>query len=125
MKSFLLRLAVLTLLVLAAGAGLRAAGLGHWVHPRAGSLVAFFTILTYLANSLIERARRTAPENLTGFYMGTITVRLLLSMGIAGAFIWSGEEGRSAFLGAFFGLYFLYAGFEVWQVMRNLQPNSE
>lgn len=125
MKSFLLRLALLTLLVVVVGAGLRAVGLGHWVHPRAGALVAFYTILTYLTNSLIERARRVTPDNLTAYYMGAITVRLLLAMGIAGAFIWSGEEGRSAFLGAFFALYFLYAGFEVWQVVRNLRPNSE
>jgi hypothetical protein len=124
MKSFVFRLTLLTLLILAAGAGLRAAGLGYWVHPQAGALVAYYTILTYLTYALIERGRRTAPDALTGYYMGALTFRLLLSMGIAVAFIWTGADGREAFLMAFFLLYFLYAGFEVWAVVRNLRPNS-
>ena len=124
MKSFVFRLVLLTMLVIAAGVGLRAAGLGHWVHPRAGALLAYYSVLTYLTYALIERGRRTAPDALTGYYMGALTFRLLLSMGIAVAFIWSGAEGRAAFLAAFFLLYFLYAGFEVWTVVRNLRPNS-
>ena len=124
MKSFLLRLIILTLLVLAVGAGLRASGQGQWVHPYAGALVAYYSILTYLTYALIERGRRTAAADLTGYYMGALMVRLLLSMGLAVWFIMSGAEGRSAFLAAFFTLYFLYAGFEVWHVVRNLRPHS-
>ncbi len=110
---------------MAVGAGLRAAGHGAWVHPYAGALLAYYAGLTYLTYALIERGRRTSSDALTGYYMGALTARLLLSMGIAVAFIMSGAEGRSAFLAAFFTLYFLYAGFEVWHVVRNLRPNSE
>lgn len=125
MKAFTIRLLLLTGLLVAAGAALRATGHGAWVHPRAGALVAFFTTLTYLTYALVERGRRTGAADLTGYYMGGLTARLLLSMGVAVVFILSGAPGRSAFLLAFFTLYFLYAGFEVWHVVRNLRPNSE
>lgn len=125
MRSFLLRLLALTVLVLLIGAGLRLTGYGAWVHPKAGVLVAYYFILTYFTYALVERGRRRGAADLTGYYMGGLMLRLLLSMAVAVAFIWSGAPGRGAFLGAFFGLYFLYAGFEVWEVVRNLRPNSE
>ncbi len=125
MKVFTIRLLLLTALVVATGAALRATGHSTWVHPRAGALVAFYTGLTYLTYALVERGRRAGAADLTGYYMGGLMARLLLSMGVAVVFILSGAAGRSAFLAAFFTLYFLYAGFEVWHIVRNLRPNSE
>lgn len=125
MKSFLVQLLVLTALVVATGYGLRAGGYGHLIHPQAGALVAFFAVLTFFTYRLVERGRQGAPENLTGYLLGAQTTRLLLSMGVAVAFIMRGIPGRETFLGAFFLLYFLYAGFEVWHILRNLRPDSE
>ncbi len=68
---------------------------------------------------------RRDPDSLTGYFLGAVVVRLLLSMAVALVFIRSGEPNRESFLIAFFALYFLYAGFEVWQMLRNLRPDSK
>ncbi len=58
-----------------------------------------------------------------------MVLRLLLSLGLVLIYLYKGgaREGdaRWTFLGAFFILYFLFAGFEVWTVLSNLRPFSK
>lgn len=125
-KSFSLQLFALTAALVGLGLALRAAGPDYaaWVHPKAGALLVFFAGLTWVTHALLERGRRRAPADLPVYFMGALTLRLLLGAGLAVAFIWSEAPGRKAFLADFFVLYMTYAGFEVWHLLRNLRPDS-
>jgi hypothetical protein len=98
------------------------------VHPRTGLIFVVMAALTYFAYSLTARLVALDPTNLgTGYLIG-MTVRLLVSLGLVTALLAGGivhdPRGVWTFLGAFFILYFSWAGFEIWATLSNLRPIS-
>ena len=99
------------------------------VHPFTPYTFAFFFVLTLVLYRLMERLLRASPDNFLVAYFGAMVARLLLSLTLVLVYLLrgGGHEGnaRWAFLGSFFILYFLFAGFEVWAVLSNLRPFSK
>ena len=99
------------------------------VHPLTWYLFSFFALLTAASYWITARLVRADPDHFMAAYFGSVVVRLLLSVGLIMVYLYTGgnAEGRGlwAFLGAFFILYFLFAGFEVWSVLSNLRPFSK
>ena len=98
------------------------------VHPRTGLLFVVMAALTYFAYSLTARLVARDPANLGIGYLIGMTVRLLTSLVLITVLLAGGiaHEGRGTwtFLGAFFLLYFSWAGFEIWATLSNLRPIS-
>ncbi|MBT9394130.1 hypothetical protein KLP40_13235 [Hymenobacter sp. NST-14] len=99
------------------------------VHPFTPYTFGFFFVLTLVLYRLMERLIRANPDNFLVAYFGAMIARLLLSLTLVLVYLLrgGGHEGsaRWAFLGSFFLLYFLFAGFEVWSVLSNLRPFSK
>ena len=98
------------------------------VHPRTGLIFVVMAALTYFAYSLTARLVAHDPTNLGVGYVIGMTVRLLVSLGLVTALLAGGivhdPKGVWTFLGAFFILYFSWAGFEIWATLSNLRPIS-
>lgn len=99
------------------------------VHPLAGYIFGFFILITVITYWITLRLVSLSPDNFMAAYFGSMVLRLLLSLGVVVLYLYRGgaHEGdaRWTFLGAFFILYFLFAGFEVWTVLSNLRPFSK
>ncbi|MFD2785874.1 hypothetical protein [Hymenobacter rubripertinctus] len=99
------------------------------VHPFTAYTFGFFFVLTLVLYRLMERLISANPDNFLVAYFGAMIARLLLSLTLVLVYLLrgGGHEGsaRWAFLGSFFLLYFLFAGFEVWSVLSNLRPFSK
>ncbi len=98
------------------------------VHPRTGLVFAAMAALTYFAYSLTARLVARDPNSLAMGYLIGMTARLLVSLGLVTWLLASGiakdPRGVWTFLGAFFTLYFSWAGFEIWATLSNLRPIS-
>ena len=98
------------------------------VHPRTGLIFVVMAVLTWFAYSLTARLVARSPDNLGMGYLIGMTVRLLVSLGLVTWLLASGlarePRGVWTFLGAFFILYFSWAGFEIWATLSNLRPIS-
>jgi hypothetical protein len=99
------------------------------VHPRTGLLFGFMAGLTVLIYSLTARLVAVSSTNLGIGYLIGMTIRMLSSLALVTVHLAQGgaKEGRGTwtFLGAFFVLYFSWAGFEIWAILSNLRPISK
>jgi len=99
------------------------------IHPLAAYIFGFFALLTLVTYWVTARLVRADPDHFMAAYFGSVVVRLLLSVGVILVYLYKGgaKEGQGlwAFLAAFFILYFMFAGFEVWTVLSNLRPFSK
>ncbi|GAB2462243.1 hypothetical protein GCM10011375_13790 [Hymenobacter qilianensis] len=99
------------------------------IHPLTIYVFGFFALLTLITYWVTSRLIRANPDNFMGAYFGSMVVRLLLSVGLVLVFLYNGgaqeRPGLWTFLGGFFILYFLFAGFEIWSVLSNLRPFSK
>ncbi|KAA9331471.1 hypothetical protein F0P96_14605 [Hymenobacter busanensis] len=99
------------------------------VHPWADWLLLFFVGLTVITFWLTWRAFQRNPDSLLTAWFGTTALRLVLALVVIVTYLVRGgaHAGHSTwtFLGLFFLLYFLYTGFEVWNVVTNLRPFSK
>ncbi|SFQ33366.1 hypothetical protein [Hymenobacter arizonensis] len=125
LRQFLLFASVLGLLII----GLHYAFGTTVVHPRTGLLFGFMAALTVLIYSLTARLVAVSPTNLGIGYLIGMTVRMLSSLALVTVHLARGgaQEGPGVwtFLGAFFILYFSWAGFEIWAILSNLRPISK
>jgi len=99
------------------------------VHPLTGYILGFFAVLSAITYWITDRLVQANPNNFMAAYFGSVVARLLVSVGFVLVYFYKGgaKEGSGtwAFLGSFFLLYFLFAGFEIWSVLSNLRPFSK
>ena len=99
------------------------------IHPFAGYMLGFFALLSIITYWVTARLVQANPNNFMAAYFGSVVARLLVSVGFIIIYFYKGgaREGTGtwAFLGSFFLLYFLFAGFEIWSVLSNLRPFSK
>ena len=129
MPRFLLHLILFTL-VLGAAIYLLGAQFGpHLIHPYTGRVLVLMALLTGGTYYLTARLTAAKQDYFIAAYFGGVVVRFLGSLLVLGIYLYrSGgarTEGTMSLLIAFFALYFLYAGFEIWAILSNLRPFSK
>ncbi|MCB2409358.1 hypothetical protein [Hymenobacter lucidus] len=99
------------------------------IHPLAYYVLAFFAVLTAITYWLTAVLLKANPDGFMVAFFGGMVVRLLLSVAMVMIYLYKGgaKEGHGTwtFLGSFFLLYFLFAGFEIWSILSNLRPFSK
>ncbi|WP_460615014.1 MULTISPECIES: hypothetical protein [Hymenobacter] len=99
------------------------------IHPFTVYTFSFFALLTLLTYWITAKIVKANAQNFMVAYFGSMVARLLLSLTVVLVYLFLGGgregDGQWAFLGSFFLLYFLFAGFEVWSVLSNLRPFSK
>jgi hypothetical protein len=99
------------------------------IHPLTYYILGFFALLSALTYWVTDRLVRANANHFMAAYFGSVVARLLVSVGFVIVYFYKGgaKEGAGtwAFLGSFFLLYFLFAGFEIWSVLSNLRPFSK
>ena len=129
MPRFLLHLVLFTL-ALAALIYVLAAQFGpHLIHPYTGRVLLLMALLTGGTYYLTARVTAVKRDYFIAAYFGGVVLRFLGSLLVLGIYLYrSGgvrDQGTMSLLIAFFTLYFLYAGFEIWAILSNLRPFSK
>ncbi|GGF16683.1 hypothetical protein [Hymenobacter cavernae] len=92
-------------------------------------MLGFFALLSAATYWVTARLMQANPDHFMPAYFGSMVVRLLVSVSFVLIYFYKGgaKQGPAtwAFLGSFFLLYFLFAGFEIWSVLSNLRPFSK
>ena len=129
MPRFLLYLVVFTL-ALAAAIYLLSAQFGpHIIHPYSGGVLLLLAVLTGGTYYLTARVTAVKQDYFIAAYFGGVVLRFLGSILVLGIYLYRAggvhNQGTMSLLIAFFILYFLYAGFEIWAILSNLRPFSK
>ena len=129
MPRFLLHLALFTL-ALAAIVYLLGVQFGpRIVHPYTGRVLLLLAVLTGGTYYLTARVTARKPDYFIAAYFGGVVLRFLGSVLVLGIYLYRAggvrDQGTASLLVAFFILYFLYAGFEIWAILSNLRPFSK
>ena len=99
------------------------------IHPYTLYTFGFFVLLTLALYWMMYKLISANKDNFMVAYFASMGARLLLSLTLVLVYLLQGGRyegpGRWAFLGSFFTLYFLFAGFEIWAVLSNLRPFSK
>ena len=95
-----------------------------WLHPYWPLLLLFFASLSFLQHRLLSIGNERGADGFVLFYLTFTVLRLVLSLAFVGFFIWQRVANRSAFIGAFLGLFICYTAFEIYGLTRNLRQNS-
>lgn len=129
MRRFLLHLALFTL---ALGVVIYLLGVQFGprvVHPHAGRVLGLLAVLTGGTYYLTARVTAAKADYFIAAYFGGVVLRFLGSLLVLGIYLYRAGGARSpgtaSLLGAFFILYFLCAGFEIWAILSNLRPFSK
>lgn len=94
-----------------------------WTHPYIWYILTFFFGLSFLFHRLMENGMKDDRKKFVNFYLTTIVVRLIASIIFIGVCLYSGLTDSLLFTINFFVLYFLYMGFEIYGLYRNLRRN--
>ena len=129
MARFLLHLALLTL-GLAAIIYLLGLQFGpRVVHPSTSHMLLLLAVLTGNTYYLTARVTAVKKDYFIAAYFGGVVVRFLGSLLVLGIYLYRAggvhKPGTVSLVIAFFILYFLYAGFEIWAILSNLRPFSK
>ena len=129
MGKFFTQFAACFLALAAILAGLQAAFGTAVVHPLAFYILGYLAAITFVTYWITAKLIQASPDNFMLAYFGSMVFRLLLSLVLVLVHFYRGgaNEGHGTwtFLGAFFALYFLSAGFEIWAIFTNLRPFSK
>ncbi|OIN58868.1 hypothetical protein BLX24_11605 [Arsenicibacter rosenii] len=93
----------------------------QFVHPLWKVMLLFYVSLSFLMHRLVDLGNQGKPERFIGFYMTFIIVRLILSVGFVGFFLYRGLDDRKIFILDFLVLYIFYTSFEMYGLNRNLR----
>ena len=99
------------------------------IHPHTGRVLLLMAALTGGTYYLTARLTALKQDYFIAAYFGGVVLRFLGSLLVLGIYLYrSGgarADGTMSLLFAFFALYFLYAGFEIWAILSNLRPFSK
>jgi len=94
----------------------------EWMYGFQWFLVLYFFILTLISLMIVERTARKNIDNLSKGFFGAMMLRFFLSIIIALIVIYLDRENAIIFSVNFIILYLLYLGFEIYYLVKNLQP---
>ncbi|GAB3296976.1 hypothetical protein ACFQT0_02775 [Hymenobacter humi] len=129
MARFLFQFGAFVLVLAGAIYGLRAVSGTLLIHPLTPYTLGYMALLTLITYWITARLVAVSPDHFMAAYFGGMVMRLLLSLGLVVIYLFRGGahegHGTYTFLGGFFVLYFLCAGFEIWAILSNLRPFSK
>jgi hypothetical protein len=96
-----------------------------YIHPAIWIMLIFFLIVSIISHFITNIGVRKKDANVINYYFSTMLIRLLLSIGFIGFFVYSKAEDIFLFVANFFILYLLYVGFEIYWLLTNLRRNSK
>jgi hypothetical protein len=95
------------------------------IHPHFYVLLLYFYFLTIGSYAFLSNAAQTHPESMPSFILGAVATRLFFSLGLMLAYLLLYSDDTLRFALTFVALYFVYTGFEIYGIVRNLRPFSK
>jgi hypothetical protein len=123
MKSFLIRLLILTAFMEALSFGWTIAMPHKWVTPLLPVLPAFFMAVTYLIHHGFVKAVSLRPQQFVTRFMLITTIKLISFMVLLLVYALMFKDDAIQFLISFFVMYLIYSAFEVIAVMKLNKSN--
>lgn len=99
-------------------------GIAQYVHTDKWFILAFFFAISYFNHLLMKFGFANNREYFVQYYLGSIIVRLILSVGFIGIFGYLGTKDIYTFISNFFVLYLCYTSFEISGLYRKLRHIS-
>jgi hypothetical protein len=123
-RRFIIAYVIFTLLLAAAPAALYYTGHAALLVNKFNVMFFFFSVLTFMVSiAVIITNQKNQALAAQVFLIGT-TVKILLCMGFALAYLHQNHVNNVYFLGCFFYLYFLNTAFEVYSLLTNLRNSN-
>lgn len=82
-----------------------------------------FFLFVGIGNHLISEKGLKNASDMHLYYLGSMSIRFLLSLIFLFIFIYRMKEGHFDFVLNFFILYLVYTSFEIYFLLRNLRPD--
>jgi len=124
MKSFMIRLLVITAFMEVIALGWWFAMPTQWVTPTLPVLPIFFMAVTFLIHKGFVGAVGMRPQQFVTRFMLITTIKLLSFLALLLVYALLFKEDAMQFLLSFFVLYLIYSAFEVMAVMNLNKKNS-
>lgn len=121
---FIVSYIIATVLIAVAPVVLFYTGYSYLLIPKFNVLFVFFSVLTFIINlSILLASKKSQALSAQVFLIGT-TVKLILCMALALAYLQKNHVNNVYFLICFFYLYFLNTVFEVYTLLTNLRNQN-
>jgi len=124
MKSFMIRLLVITAFMEVIALGWWISMPPQWVTPTLPVLPIFFMAVTFLIHKGFVSAVGLRPQQFVTRFMLITTIKLLSFLALLLVYALLFKEDAMQFLLSFFILYLIYSAFEVMAVMNLSKKNS-
>jgi hypothetical protein len=95
-----------------------------YIHPLFWYLQVYFLLLSLLTHWISHKGTQKKDE-FHNYYMGSMTLRFLISLITLFVLVWQVQENPFAMVGNFFMLYLGYTGFEIYVLLLNLRADSK
>lgn len=99
-------------------------GLSQYVHEYKWFILAFFFAISYFNHLLMKFGFANNREYFVQYYLGSLIVRLILSISFIAMFGYMGTKDIYIFISNFFVLYLCYTSFEISGLYRKLRHIS-
>ncbi|WKN29994.1 hypothetical protein PZB74_13570 [Porifericola rhodea] len=96
-----------------------------WVYHGAYYIVLFFLLLTLLTQYLTQMGLKHAPDKFAFVYLGTMTLRLIISIGIILIVLLQDIPDKITFVINFAIVYLAFLIFEIYALLTTLRSNFQ
>jgi L-asparagine transporter-like permease len=96
----------------------------EWMYDFQWLVILYFYVLTLISLMIVERTARKDIDHLSKGFFGAMMLRFFLSIIIVLIVIYVDRENAILFAVNFIIIYLLYLGFEIYYLVKNLQPRT-
>lgn len=121
MKSFIIKLALYSILIAIADYSWNANMPAQNIIPKIWAIFGFFVVLTLAFHYFTILAAKGKPQNFIRFYMGSTALRMAICLLVIIVYRFIDKPTLIPFALAFTAHYFLYTIFEVISILRHLR----
>jgi hypothetical protein len=124
MNSFYKQITLLTIVVVLVIVLLQTFHLTE-VHEHVWGILIYQVLLTIISVWLILRGAKGDNYDFYNYFMGAVSIRLLVSAFLLLAYFHFFKDRQWLFAFTFFSIYFLYTSFEIKTLLHNLQSQKD
>jgi hypothetical protein len=118
-------LSIFTAILIAAVLVLQRVANWDGVHPDALIFILFFAIMAAFTYRFIRNGSERNPDNFNNYFMGSVVLRFFLCIAVFLVWLILYNDTTLRFAFNFMIFYFLFTGFEIYHIVRNLRPFSK